>query len=214
MLLSLNECLLSVFNDKMLFGFSQIDSGLMDKTGCKCALVTLLPFPDLVYSYNPIEFYCMLEDLRAQHNKKLLMVKQFLDDNKIHYAAPSASPKEDGEYFAEFSYKWAAINAGLGYIGKNDVFVSYKYAQRVRISCLLLDFDAPVFSGEIISKCGACTKCVDACPHNLISGDLWQLDKKRSELIDYKKCGAKSNHGNKGQKYLCANCVMVCTYKA
>lgn len=209
---SLLDCLKAIFKDESLFGFSAIDSSLADKTGCKCAVVTLMPYPDLTYMYNPVEFFHMSEALRKEHSDKMAEFKKFLDKNSVKYATPPASPKDDGEHLAEFSYKWAAIHAGLGFIGKNDVFVHEKYAQRVRISCLLIDYDMPVFTGEVVSKCNACDICVKVCPHGLITGQPWHMSVHRSELIDYKKCATKSKHGGDGLKYLCALCSLSCTY--
>lgn len=201
-----------IFKDRTLFGFTTLERDLSEKTHCKCVLVTLLPFPDLKYMYNGFEYFEMAEGLRKKHSEKLNKVKLFLQGNQIGYAIPPASPKDDGEYLAEFSYKWAAIHAGLGFIGKNDVFVHYKYAQRVRISCLLVDLDMPVFNGEVDSKCGNCRLCVDACPHGFITGNAWYKEVHREELIDYKKCATKSKYGDSDIKYLCARCSLACTY--
>ncbi len=209
---ALLDCLKMIFKDESLYGFSAIDSSLADQTGCKCALVTLMPYPDLTYMYNPVEFFHMAESLRKEHSKKIAGLKQFLDRNAVRYATPPASPKDDGEHLAGFSYKWAAIHAGLGFIGKNDVFVHEKYAQRVRISCLLIDDEMPVFTGEVYSKCGACDLCVRACPHGLITGQPWHENVQRHELIDYKTCATKSRHDGNGVKYLCARCSLSCTY--
>ena len=209
---ALLDCLKAIFKDESLYGFSAIDSSLADQTGCKCALVTLMPYPDLTYMYNPVEFFHMAESLRKEHSEKMTGLKQYLDRNAVRYATPPASPEDDGEHLAEFSYKWAAIHAGLGFIGKNDVFVHEKYAQRVRISCLLIDDEMPVFTGEVYSKCGACDLCVRACPHGLITGQPWHENVQRHELIDYKTCATKSRHDGNGVKYLCARCSLSCTY--
>ena len=200
------------FIDESLYGFSAVDESLKQKTGCNRCLVTLLPYPDLAYMYDPFEFYDMLENLRRGLAAKMNAVKAFLDLNNIKYAIPPASPKDDGNHLAEFSYKWAAIHAGLGFIGKNDVFVHYKYAQRVRMSCLLIDFDVPVYTGDIISRCGECGLCVKACPYHYITGRAWNIDIKREELVDYKNCAAKSKHSGEGQNYLCSFCALACTY--
>ena len=135
--LILQKYLLDIFEDDSLFGFSEIDKHLIEKENCKCVLVTLLPYPNLNYAYDEFEFYHMLELLRKQHSDKLNKVKCFLDENGIKYAVPPASPKNDGKHLADFSYKKAAVLAGLGFIGKNTVFVHYKYAQKIRISYLL-----------------------------------------------------------------------------
>ena len=206
------DFLSDVFEDRTLFGFSSAYKDLAKKENCKCALVTLLPYPDLDYAYAPVEYFIMLQDLWAKHSEKMNRVKSFLDDNNIQYKTPPATPKDDGNHLADFSYKWAAIHAGLGFIGKNDVFVHHKYAQKVRISCLLINLDMPVFTGEILSKCNDCELCVKACPYNFISGQTWHIDIHRDELIDYKNCATKTKHSGDGQKYACGYCVMACKY--
>lgn len=203
-----------IFARDSLFGFTDIEESLALQTGCKYAVVTLLPYHDMKYNYNPVEYYRMSEKLSDEHREKLCRLKEYLDENNIKYASPPAAPKNDGEYLSEFSYKWAAVHAGLGFIGKNDVFVSWEFAQRVRISCLLIDFPVPLptFNGRIESKCGDCNLCVKACPHNCITGLEWHKNIKRSELIDYKKCATMSKHDGHGIRYLCANCTLACTY--
>ena len=183
----LTDFLLRVFEDDSLFGFS----GSVIDGNNRCVLVTLLPYPDLNYIYSPEEYFVMLEGLWEKHSEKMNQIKAFLEENGISYAIPSASSHDDGNYFAEFSYKWAAIHAGLGFIGKNDVFVHHKYAQKVRISCLLIDIDMPVFGDEVVSKCGDCNLCVRACPYGFITGLTWHINVQRNELVDYRKCALK-----------------------
>ncbi len=208
----LNEILYSLFLDETLYGYSRIDEDLKSKTGCGCALVTLMPFPDLERVYRPDEFYKMNEELSKKHACKTNQIKKYLDECRIKYAAPPAAPNNDGEYRADFSYKWAAVHAGLGFIGKNDVFVHYKYGQRLRISCLLFDMDAPVYRGTVESKCGDCDRCVKACPYDCLSGKEWHGGIRREELIDYRRCAAKSKHDGPGQKRSCCYCMMACQW--
>ena len=47
----LSAHLMDIFGDNSLFGFSRIDKSLAEREGCKCAIVTLLPYPDLEYCY-------------------------------------------------------------------------------------------------------------------------------------------------------------------
>ena len=70
--------LLDVFGNKSLFGFSSIDEALAKKEGCKCALVTLLPYFDLDYNYNVVEYFEMLQELWKKHSKKWTMLNAFL----------------------------------------------------------------------------------------------------------------------------------------
>lgn len=208
----LNEFLYSLFEDQSLYGYAEIPDELKKQTGCSCSLVTLMPFPDLDKIYRPDEFYLMCEELRQLHSFKMNAIKEFLDAHSIRYATPPASPKEDGEHKADFSYKWAAIHAGLGFIGKNDVFVHYKLGQRIRISCLFLDMDVPVFHGSIKSLCGSCDLCVKACPHHCLSGMEWNEAICREELIDFKNCATHNRYSGEGKRHLCCYCTMACPW--
>ncbi|MBQ8717770.1 MAG: epoxyqueuosine reductase [Clostridia bacterium] len=208
----LNNLLKSLFTDETLYGFVGIGEQLRLQSGCRCALVTLLPFPDMDKKYRPDEFFIMNEELSKMHAKKINEIKKYLDAQHIAYASPPAGPKNDGEYRADFSYKWAAIHAGLGFIGKNDVFVHYKFGQRVRISCLLIDIEAPQSQYVVESKCGDCNLCVQACPHHYISGKEWSESACREDLVDFKNCATKSKHFGEGKKYLCCHCVMACPW--
>jgi len=141
------------------------------------------------------------------------LVKDYLTLHGVHYASPSATPAEDGEHLSEYSQKWAAIHAGLGFIGKNDVFVHYMYGQRVRISVILVDLYLPCFTGEITSRCGSCRMCVDACPHGYIAGQPWHINTQRNDLLDYKACASQSNpYGKDSHPSLCGDCLFACLY--
>lgn len=209
---SVDDIVRSVFEDESLYGYANIAERLKQTTGCNCALVTLMPFPDMAKAYRPDEFYHMSEALRAAHSRKMAELKRRLTACGIDYAAPPAAPADDGSYRAEFSYKWAAVRAGLGFIGRNDVFVHYGYGQRVRISCLLLRADAATFDGDVRSECAECDLCVKACPHGCLTGALWNIDIKREQLIDYRRCAAWSRHDGEGPRYLCCHCVMACPW--
>lgn len=206
----LDEFLLRLFSDAALYGFAKIDDKLQEETGCNCALVTCMPFPDLTIDYTPQEFYRISEQLRVAQGERMNEIKRFLATHNIKNVVPAASPKNDGNFKAEFSYKWAAVHAGLGFIGKNDVFVHYKFGQRVRLSCLLLKADVPYFRGTITSACGSCNLCVKACPHHCISGKQWDTSVLREELVDYKLCATKSRHNGEDPRYLCNFCMMAC----
>ena len=209
---AINSLVGALFEDESLYGYADIDGKLKQSSGCNCALVTLLPFPDMDRAYRPDEFYQMSQALGAAHSSKMAELRRRLDECGIGYATPPAAPADDGSYRAEFSYKWAAVHAGLGFIGRNDVFVHHKYGQRVRISCLLLRADISTYSGDIKCECGDCDLCVKACPHSCLTGEQWHERIRRDELIDYSRCATWSRHDGTGTRYLCCYCVMACPW--
>lgn len=63
-----------------------------------------------------------------------------------------------------FSFKYAAVAAGLGAIGKNGLLLTPKYGPKVKLSVVLteaeLEGDA-VFDEDL---CGDCETCIKVCP--------------------------------------------------
>jgi epoxyqueuosine reductase len=106
-----------------------------------------------------------------------------------------------------------AVEAGLGWRGKNSVIINEKIGSFFFIGELLLnielDYDKP-FEGE---KCGSCRACIDNCPSGAINND---------RTIDARKCIANLTIGNRGpipeeiiplmgrMVYSCDVCQEVC----
>lgn len=114
---------------------------------------------------------------------------------------------------APFSFKFAGVNAGLGWVGKNDLLITKKYGPRVRLSAILIDYDLPIGNPVTKSKCPPeCNICVSNCPYYALTGYTWNLDSKRDELINYKLCNQKRSHYLKklNRKNSCGLCMVSC----
>ncbi len=74
-----------------------------------------------------------------------------------------------------FSFKYAAVAAGLGVIGKNGLLLTPVYGPRVKLSVVLTEAELEaddVFSDDL---CGDCTICIRVCPAGALKtpkGDL------------------------------------------
>jgi epoxyqueuosine reductase len=68
---------------------------------------------------------------------------------------------EDGGIFL----KEAAVVAGLGVIGRNNLLITPRFGSRVRLRALLLDAELPEGDGPVFDPCAGCAApCLQACP--------------------------------------------------
>jgi epoxyqueuosine reductase QueG len=132
---------------------------------------------------------------------------------------PTVSTSElDSIYFktlrTDLSHKMVATRAGLGWIGKTDLFISKEFGPRLRLVSILLK--TPLKSKLKVvdtSRCGTCSICVDICPAKAANGKLWNITVDREEFFDPWKCRSvcriwKDKTRNRCQdlRYLCC-CV-------
>jgi hypothetical protein len=161
-------------------------------------------------------------NLYREVNLELSMVSQNIVKqlHSINYSALAIAPTLESEdhtpeYFKtlrlDFSHKMVATKAGLGWIGKTDLFISYKYGPRVRLVSILTNY--PVnYSKKTVqeSECGDCTLCLEQCPAKAASGELWNIQKDRDEFYNAFKCRDTCREFKIGDSPICGICVSVC----
>jgi epoxyqueuosine reductase len=64
-----------------------------------------------------------------------------------------------------------AAQAGLGWIGKNGMLIHEEHGSYFFIGTLLTSLENDVHATEVADRCGACTRCLDACPTHAILPD-------------------------------------------
>jgi epoxyqueuosine reductase QueG len=133
---------------------------------------------------------------------------------------PTVSTSElDSIYFktlrTDLSHKMVGTRAGLGWIGKTDLFISKEFGPRLRLVSILLK--TPIKSklkAVDTSRCGTCSICVDICPAKAANGKLWDITVDREEFFDPWKC--RDQCAEFGRKRLgidariCGICVAAC----
>ncbi|WP_084057164.1 epoxyqueuosine reductase [Desulfacinum hydrothermale] len=68
--------------------------------------------------------------------------------------------------------KDAAVLAGMGRIGRNNLLVTPEYGPRVRLRLLLTAVDLPATRGTAFDPCAGCSMpCRTACPQQAFSGE-------------------------------------------
>ncbi len=129
-------------------------------------------------------------------------------------AVPASQTVNDvkDKYSGIFPHKTAAVKAGLGWVGKNGLFISLQYGPRVRLGTILTNMEIPCNNAVVAERCGDCNICVKGCPAMALSGKLWSEGCSRSDIIDAKACSdyMNSNFKHIGRGSVCGICVKVC----
>jgi len=113
------------------------------------------------------------------------------------------------------SHKMIATRAGLGWIGKTDLFISTNFGARVRLVSILIDRPVKITRQTIDkSRCGNCDICVKKCPAQAANGILWDIHTDRDVFFDAHKCREKCSELAKSllntDTRMCGICVSVC----
>ncbi|ABX42929.1 epoxyqueuosine reductase [Lachnoclostridium phytofermentans] len=202
--------------DGLLYGFTDISYSEYSRE-FKSALVLAMPYESklTLEMYSEKRLEQEIQTARQKLNTLLQELEKVLYKNQSKYFIPPVAQKNETDLIAPFSFKYAAIQAGLGWIGKNDVLITKQYGPRVRLSAVLID---NVFEyGEAITKSHCphdCNLCVGICPYKALKGVDWEIDRKRCEIIDYSLCNQKRSLSLEklGRKNACGLCMVVCPY--
>jgi len=73
--------------------------------------------------------------------------------------------------------EWAAA-AGLGWIGKNGCLIHPEYGSWLLLGELLLTIDLAPDVQQVVSRCGTCNRCIEACPTKAFTAP-YNLDARR-----------------------------------
>lgn len=163
--------------------------------------------------YSEADFESQICEARNTAEKMILEVTALLEACNISCFVPSAVQRDEESLIAPFSFKFAAVHAGMGWIGKNGVLVTEEYGPRVRLAAVLVKYPLP--AGKPIRRCRcdkSCSLCMDACPYNALKSVLWNIHMHREELIDYHLCNLKRSQfiSRLGRKNACGLCIAVC----
>ena len=86
------------------------------------------------------------------------------------YTMPDLNSSDVG-YFGIFSHRHAAVRAGLGEFGYNNIVVTTQFGPRVRYTSIITTapLDPDPLVGEPICRRDACRRCLEACPAQALS---------------------------------------------
>ena len=115
---------------------------------------------------------------------------------------------------APIAEKQWAVEAGLGWIGRQSLLITREFGSTVLLGALVLcnevdSYDAPYEGGG----CGECRRCIDACPNRAI-GEQRMIDSRRciSRLTIEREAIAPEDCGLHGWAFGCEECQNVCPH--
>jgi epoxyqueuosine reductase QueG len=102
------------------------------------------------------------------------------------------------------SHKLVAKQAGLGWIGRNNLLVNPVFGARIRLVTVLTDMPLPE-DEPIEAGCGKCKACVSVCPAGAIHVAPENFDHMRcfEKLREFRRSGVVG-------QYICGVCVKAC----
>jgi len=186
--------------------------------GCKSVVVVLMNYfphqkqsrfaPQIAkYAYSALDYHLVLKS-------KLALLEQKI----IEFYGTDAVSKTNQHLFVDsapvLERRWAQ-RAGLGWIGKHMQLIHPGLGSYVFIGTLFLSIETE-YDSPVTSKCGGCTKCLDACPTKALSKN--SLDARR--CISYLTIETKNEIPHEFHDKLsnfalgCDICADVCPWNA
>ncbi len=149
--------------------------------------------------------------VNAMIDRLSLSVGLLLGKQGYLYVPVPASQSIEG-FSGLFSHKEAAVKAGIGTIGKSNLFISTKNGPRVRLGTILTNYEFSINENEPKDLCGDCNLCKISCPAMAITGKKWSVGVERSEIFDPAACSEymKKNFQKIGRGVVCGICMKVC----
>ncbi len=89
-------------------------------------------------------------------------------EQEAHQLGLEARGYVDHGPLSERSY---AVLGGLGWIGRNAMFMRMGQGSYLTLAVLLCSAEPPELPGNYPGRCGSCTRCVTACPTQALPGD-------------------------------------------
>ncbi len=160
-----------------------------------------------------IASYARGKDYHHIHRKRLKNFIQWLEEK--------TGQKEIAKGFSDSSpllEKALAVQAGLGWMGKNTLLIHRRFGTFILISGLLTTLSFTEERIELrLPRCGSCTRCLDSCPTQALISP-YTLDATRClsyHLIESKDpIPEEIQEKNPGYLFGCDVCQDVCPHNA
>ena len=213
--------------DNYIYGFADMTGLLTDKFqgfnyGISIGLKLNNSIVNRIKNGPTIEYYDHYRQINAELSELTKKISVDLINNHIETIniEPSVSTAELDSIYShtlttDLSHKMVATRAGLGWIGKTDLFISKEAGPRLRLVSILVKYPVVSRSKPIDkSRCGTCNICVKICPAQAANGKLWDITVDRKEFFNPWKCREQcAEFGRlrlRSDARVCGMCVAVC----
>ncbi len=162
----------------------------------KSVLDTLINRPNMIYKTHYRQINTMLDYITQ-------LTAGFIQREGYDALPISASYIIDWEkQNAHISHRHAALEAGVGYWGKNNLLVHPEFGAGIRLATILTDMPLKTDSPSR-DKCDDCDACMVACPAEAIDDNGFDFDKCFEQVKKF----ARDNYYN---AHICGLCVRAC----
>lgn len=183
--------------------------------GAKTAIlfVTYYKQPSIPLSKNKgvIASYARGRDYHHIHRKRLKQFIKWLEERVGHPGIARGFSDS-----APIMEKALAVQAGLGWFGKNTLLIHRKFGTYTLLSGVLTTLEFSEATIELrLPRCGVCQRCLDACPTQALIAP-YQIDATRClsyHLIESKESIPKEiQEKNPGYLFGCDICQEACPH--
>jgi epoxyqueuosine reductase len=180
----------------------------------KSAVVLLVPYsserPDAPRSAlsHSIARYALGDDYHEVLDRMLRQIEDALPSGIRTWRYVDTGPLSDRAFAAQ---------GGLGWIGKNGMLIDEEIGSYVFIGTLLTSLENDIGAATVADRCGACTRCVDACPTDAILANRTVASEHCISYATIEHRGALPGHmaGHlEGNAFGCDICQEVCPWNA
>jgi epoxyqueuosine reductase len=124
------------------------------------------PLPDETTARGRVAAYAWGEDYHLALPERLQALAAFLEE-QTGQAIPNRWYTDSGPVLE----RELAMQAGLGWIGKNTCLINPRQGSYFLLAEILLGIDLPPDEPFPTDMCGTCTRCIEACPTGCIRPD-------------------------------------------
>jgi epoxyqueuosine reductase len=105
-----------------------------------------------------------------------------------------------------------AVRAGIGWVGRNQQLIIPQKGSFVSLALMLLDQKIPEDS-PIENQCGACQKCIETCPAQIIGKNNFEANQCLSYLTQTKEVLSQEQVNRLGSRLFgCDTCQEACPH--